>query len=106
MYTYGENAIEKLHQVMDIFTESSDKITVRWVADAKFADDITSICPSLKDRYLDMVDGFLERQLGEYIVDAGSDLFMGCNAYYGSGGYYLNQCVNRGLPAMIWNPEL
>ena len=106
VYTYGENAIEKLHQVMDIFTESSDKITVRWVADAKFADDITSVCPSLKDRYLDMVDGFLERQLGEYIVDAGSDLFKGCNAYYGSGGYYLNQCVNRGLPAMIWNPEL
>ena len=106
VYTYGENAIEKLHQVMDIFTESSDKITVRWVVDSKFDDDMNSVCSSLKGRYLEIVDAFLKMELGEYIVDAGSDLFKGCNAYYGSGGYYLNQCVNRGLPAMIWNPEL
>jgi hypothetical protein len=106
VYTYGERAIDKLHQVMDVFAESSDKITVRWVVDPKFDDDMNSVCSSLKDRYLEIVDVFLKRQLGEYIVDAGSDLFTGCDAYYGSGGYYLNQCVNRGLPTMIWNPEI
>lgn len=106
MYTYGERAIDKLHHVMNVFADNIDKITVRWVVDAKFDDDMTLVCSSLKDRYLEIVDSFLERQLGEYIVDDGSNLFKGCNAYYGSGGYYLNQCVNRGLPVMIWNPEL
>ena len=106
MYTCGERIIDKLHQVMDVFAENSEKITVRWIADAKFDDYMNSICPSLRDVYKDIVDIFLKRQLGEYFADAGSDLFKGCNAFYGSGGYYLNQCVNRGLPVMIWNPEL
>ena len=106
VYTYGEGIIDKLRKVMDTFAESSDGTLVRWVADAGFGDGMRSICPSLMDRYMGIVDDFTKRQLGEYIVDDGSDLINGCDAYYGSGGYFLNQCVIRGIPAMVWNIEM
>ena len=106
VYTYGEGIIDKLRKVMDTFAESSDRILVRWVADAGFGDGMRSICPSLMDGYMEIVDAFTKSQLGEYIVDDGSDLINGCDAYYGSGGYFLNQCVIRGIPAMVWNIEM
>ena len=105
-YTHRENVLKKLETVIGIFADNKDRIRVKWISDASFEEDMKKICPELFESFLKIVAIFREKDLGEYITSGDADFCKGCSAYYGSGGFFLNECVNKSIPSMIWNADV
>ena len=105
-YTYGYKAVDKLKRVLEIFAENKEKIKARWIMDHDQEEDIKRLCASIWDNYMDIKALFEKRELGEIIVDADEKDCDGCDAYYGSGGFFMNICLNKGLPVMVWDIEV
>ena len=106
-YTNGEKAVSKLRNVIDTFAESRDSLHITWIVDGRFEEDMKRLSPELLGDYSKAVEAFAKQELGEYIIAtaADSDIYS-CDAYYGSGGYWLNKCILRKKPAMIWDVNI
>lgn len=106
-YTYREKAIDKLKSVIEIFLQNRDYICVSWIVDNDFEQNMREKCYDIWHEFSEVVDLFSSKENGRYLsAENHGDLIKNCDAYYGSGGYYLNSCVIKGIPTMLWNIEV
>ena len=106
VYINGEATVKKLRYVIDTFKSEKEKIAVRWVIDGEFDSELKRLCPGIYDEYNRVVSEYKSEGIGEYLEYDGRHLIDDCDAFYGCGGYYMNLCVLRGMPVMVWNVDL
>ena len=123
MFTDGEKMIKKIRDVLRVFEENREEVTVLWHQDPWMKRYLPTDRPALWTQYQEIVDGF--RAAGYGILDdttEGDEAYFEeiqktypgpgptpgeqramdfCSAYYGDGGYLANCFRNLGKPVMI-----
>ena len=105
-YGNTEKAFLKLKKVVKIFAENKEHLYIRWVSDRNFENDMERICPDSVGKYSEIKDYFDEEKLGERITSENAEVCEDCDAYYGSGGYFMNICNRKNIPVMLWDIEV
>lgn len=88
---HGEEAIEKIRSVFDIFEENSEKVEMVYAAQEGLFDNLKEMYPGLYERY--EKEGFC--RAGENVPADDID------AYYGEPSPYVSQFYDRQKPVMI-----
>lgn len=128
LFTDAEKTLRKIRDVLRIFEENRDQVTVLWRHDRMIDHDLKSDAPEIWQQYHELEDRFAQDGYG--ILDdtvkedeayfrmiredyPGPGPTPGeqraidfCKAFYGSPGYLANCFRNAGKPVMLQNTEI
>jgi hypothetical protein len=123
LYTDAERMFAKIRDVLEIFRENRESVTLLWHQDPVLMRELPGKKPELWERYRAILTEFEEEGLGilddtsaedeEYFAQIRTD-YPGpgptpgeqraidrCDAFYGDGGYLSNCFRNAGKPVML-----
>ncbi len=103
LLSHGKTALRKISDTLDIFLASKSNLSIIWYHDPKLDDYLKSDAPDIWQGYIALEKKFVDSASGILIKDPSKEesLIEECTAYYGSGGFLANSCVNAGKPVMI-----
>lgn len=107
LYTKGEQGMKKMREVLRVFQDAQEEITVVWHPNDRAEDFLKESRPEIWQEYAKLVQEYKEAGWGIY--DDSSDLERAvqfCDACYGDGGKAANLCHVAGKPLMIQNVEV
>lgn len=102
-----EKMINKIENVLKIFYENKDKITLLWRPHPLIEATISSMRPRLWEKYAALVDKYIKEDWGIY--DDSADLNRAIavsDAYYGDGSSVVQLCQSVDMPVMIQNVDI
>ena len=105
-YVYGEKAVRKLEKVIDTFNENREQLRIYWITDRTFEDNLKRICGNMYEDYKKIKNKFIDSDIGTFFIAEEGNLPEKADAYYGSGGYFMNIFVGKGIPIMLWDVNI
>lgn len=100
--TYGEEALDKLESVLQVFYEARERILLWWRPHEEMCRALTLADQKLAARYSDILKRY--KMEGWGICDESSDRLRPieiCDAYYGAENSLVKQLCSRGKPVMV-----
>lgn len=97
----------KIKNILDVFHEYEENILIYWYIDPGFRDNLKVIKEESLEEFEEILRDF-EDNRNLYIYNGGdiSELIKQADAFYGSPGYIMNQCVRRKMPVMIMDKNI
>lgn len=106
-YGYKGRLFTWLDSRLDVLEESIDRLQIFWVEPVGLQESFLKDYPDEADAYCQFTDALITRCDCTVISEAEAETRIDeFDAFYGSAGYLLNQCVRRKLPVMIRNMEV
>ena len=128
LYSNSEKMLKKIRDVLHVFEENKDTVTVLWHQAPVLMKNLPTVKPELWNSYQELVKGFEEAGFGIYDDTSAEDetyfaqirenypgpaptpgerrALERCNAFYGDGGYLANCFRNAGKPVMLQSPDI
>lgn len=97
-----EKALERLDEVLAIFEQAQEHITLWWRPPKNMAERLSAVSGELAERYQSILERYKSADWG--ICDETDDPYMAaqwCDAYYGSLNVVLQPFQNAGKPILI-----
>ena len=106
----GEDAIKKLKHNLNIFKESSEKVTLVWHPWSGTMEYLKLNNSEIIGEYLSIVDEYKNAGWGEYDETKGMEEakkeLLTCDAYYGDVCDLIYEAQNDKMPVMISNVDM
>lgn len=102
LFTYGDQMIEKMQDVFQVFRENREDIVMWWRPDPKVREVLRKTKPGVLQKYRELVQDYKDAEW--MIYDDTADLERAvclCDAFYGDAGSTANQCRNKKKPVMF-----
>ncbi len=102
-----EKMLDKIEDVLNVFRENKDEVTLLWRPHPLIGATISSMKPHLQQRYAKILDEYLTGGWGIY--DDSPDLdraIILSDAYYGDRSSVVELYKRTGKPIMIENPDI
>ena len=128
LYTNASRMLAKIRDVLHVFEENRDHVTVLWHQDPVMMKNLPVMKPEIWNSYQELMKGFEEAGYGilddtsaedeEYFArirenypgpaptPGESRAIERCAAFYGDGGYLANCFRNAGKPVMLQSPDI
>ena len=128
LYTNASRMLAKIRDVLRVFEENRDNVTVLWHQDPIMMKNLPVMKPELWNSYQELMKGFEEAGYGilddtsaedeEYFAQIRENYpgpaptpgearaIERCAAFYGDGGYLANCFRNAGKPVMLQSPDI
>lgn len=104
---HSEQYLRKLQDVLGIFYENREDVTLLWRPHPLMKATIESMRPQLCDEYQKIVERYQAGGWGIYDDTADMDRALALSdAYYGDGSSIVHLCKEKGIPVMIQNMEV
>ena len=107
LFQNRDKIIEKIRSVLETFRANSENIALIWKPYLPTEDDAAAFGVDFINRINEMIEEF--RDGGWGILDTSDDPEAAINiadAVYGDSNHILAKCMERGIPAMIQNPDI
>jgi len=102
----GNGALQKLQDVMEIFKENRDAVTMLWRPHPKMREAFEEANAALWEAYQEIVERYQAEGWGIYDDTPDADMALAlCDAYYGDTGELAQRCRVDGKPVMIQSVE-
>lgn len=104
---YKEKMLHKVNNVLKIFWENRDKVTMLWKEDPLIWPTLHAVLPEFLEEFMEIRNHYKAEKWGLY--DDSGDLKRAvrlCDAYYGDGGKAAQMCRAEGKPVMIENCDV
>lgn len=106
-YEKPNEIVAWIKQKIEIFEASKNVVNVYWVMPDPLKNQFLRDYPELKSSYDKLIDDFKDAGVGSIITEAEAEERLDeFDAFYGSAGFLLNQCVLRRIPTMISNMQI
>lgn len=106
MYLHGKQAVSKIRHSFELLRKN-ESISMQWVMDDNMFEIIEKNVPDIYKEFNQIVRDFTDNGYGCILkCSEVQKAVEEADAFYGSGGYALNMCVNKGIPVMICNLEI
>ncbi len=128
LYSNAEKMLAKISDVLRVFAENRDSVTVLWHQDPVMMKNLPVMKPQLWERYQELVRQFEADGIGIYDDTSAEDeeyfqkirenypgpaptpgeqrAIERCSAFYGDGGYLANCFRNVGKPVMLQSADI
>lgn len=104
MMEQKEKALEKIQNLIRLFKNKKDELTILWAEDTCFESNMREYLPVIYEELQKLVKDFTDSGCGTYLVsNDGPELTKEADAFYGSPGYLMNLCVYEKKPVMLMN---
>ena len=107
MLKFNEEMIDKIERNLEVFKENSDDVVLLWRPHPLIEATLTSMLPSLWEKYKRIIDDY--REVGWGIYDDSPELDRAIaisDAYYGDWSSVVWLYKETGKPIMIQNVEV
>lgn len=103
-YAKGDATINWLNRSLERLVIERNRTSCLWITDYDMEAQLERICPERLPAFQQAKAFFLSEKLGEiFPIGEIDSVLQRAHAFYGSGGYLMNRCVNAGIPVMIRN---
>ena len=107
----GQQAIDKIEEVMDILAGNSEALDYVILKGRLIDSKLKVIDPLLYDAFVRVIENTVNKAVGSYeLIDEDETdydtIVQRCNAYYGDGGHLAHMFRNAGKPVMIQNYDV
>ena len=106
LYVNDEKAILKIKKVFQTFATS--ELRILWVLDYHFEEQLLSIeNDTFYNEYLELKQWFMDNIDGDVVLYENlNEAVANADAYYGSAGFVMGQCIEKSIPVMKSNIEI
>ena len=100
IYDHGEDALDWIEESLNLLSEHNDKLDTIWIMRDEDDSNVEKLCPDIYERYSALKTRFaseigrIESALNTAVIDES-------DAFYGSPGYIMHQCVLKKIPVMV-----
>ena len=104
LFSFGDQAIDKMREVFQIFRENQEEFVMWWRPDPKVREVLRKTKPGILQKYRDLLQEYKETRLGIY--DDSTDIERAaslCDIYYGDAGSTANMCRVKKKTVMLQN---
>ena len=104
LFSFGDQAIDKMREVFQIFRENQEEFVMWWRPDPKVREVLRKTKPGILQKYRDLLQEYKETRLGIY--DDSTDIERAaslCDVYYGDAGSTANMCRVKKKTVMLQN---
>lgn len=103
----GDAMIRKIKDVLRIFYENKEEVTLLWRPHPLMKETVSAMCPDLWKEYEQIVDQYCSEGWGIYDDTATMDMAIAISdAYYGDSSSVVQVYQETGKPVMIQNVEI
>ena len=104
---YGEQAIDKLNEVLYVFRENKDEIALLWYIPPELRDEVKKLDLAITDGFIRCMENFKGEEWGIIAVESDyEDLVILADAYYGDACHMAHEMRLYKKPVMLQNVDI
>lgn len=104
LFSYGDQVIDKMQEVFELFRENQEEIVMWWRPDPKVREALRKTKPGVLQKYRDLLQEYKDGDWGIY--DDSKDQARAvslCDAFYGDAGSTANMCRDQKKAVLFQN---